>query len=66
MIKYKFDVLELLNAYGYNTTMLRQKKLLSESTIQDIRHGKMVGIKSLNTICQLLNMQPGNIIKYEE
>lgn len=66
MIKYKFDVLELLNAYGYNTTMLRQKKLLSESTIQDIRHGKMVGIKSLNTICQLLDMQPGNIIKYEE
>lgn len=66
MIKYKFDVLELLNAYGYNTSILRQKGLLSESTIQDIRHGKMVGIKSLNTLCQLLDMQPGNIIKYEE
>ena len=66
MLVYKIDVLETLKEAGYNTTRLRKEKLLNESAIQYIREGKPVGAKALNTICKLLDMQPGNIIKYIE
>lgn len=66
MLVYKIDVLETLKEAGYNTTRLRKEKLLNESAIQYIREGKPVGAKALNTICKLLDMQPGNIIKYVE
>ena len=64
MLVYKIDVLETLKEAGYNTTRLRKEKLLNESAIQYIREGKPVGTKAFNTICRLLDMQPGNIIKY--
>lgn len=66
MIAYKIDVLETLKEAGYNTTILRKEKLLNESAIQYLRDGKPVGAKALNNICMLLDMQPGNIIKYVE
>ena len=66
MLVYKIDVLESLKESGYNTTRLRKEKLLNESVIQYLRKGKPVGAKALNTICMLLDMQPGNIIKYVE
>ncbi len=64
MLVYKIDVLETLKEAGYNTTRLRKEKLLNESAIQYIRDGKPVGAKALDSICKLLDMQPGNIIKY--
>ena len=66
MIAYKIDVVETLKDAGYNTTRLRKEKLLNESAIQYLRDGKPVGAKALNNICMLLDMQPGNIIKYVE
>lgn len=66
MLAYKIDVLESLKESGYNTTRLRKEKLLNESAIQYLREGKPVGAKALNNICMLLDMQPGNIIKYVE
>lgn len=64
MFIYKFDVLETLKESGYNTTKLRKEKLLGENAIQSLRRGEMVGIIALEKICSLLDMQPGNIIKY--
>ncbi len=64
MFVYKFDVLETLKESGYNTTKLRREKLLGENAIQSLRRGEMVGIIALEKICSLLDMQPGNIIKY--
>lgn len=64
MFAYKFDVLETLKESGYNTTKLRREKLLGENAIQSLRRGEMVGIIALEKICSLLDMQPGNIIKY--
>lgn len=66
MLAYKIDVLETLKEAGYNTTRLRKEKLLNESAIQYIRDGKIVGAKALDNICMLLDMQPGNILKYVE
>lgn len=64
MFVYKFDVLETLKESGYTTAKLRKEKLLGENAIQSLRNGKMVGIIALEKICRLLDMQPGNIIKY--
>lgn len=66
MLVYKIDVLGSLKEAGYNTTRLRKEKLLNESAIQYIREGKPVGAKALDSLCTLLDMQPGNIIKYVE
>ncbi len=66
MLKYKIDVLDTLKESGYTTTKLRREKLLGENAIQSLRHGEMVGIIALDKICTLLDMQPGNIIKYVE
>ena len=64
MIIYKFDVLESLKEAGYNTGRLRKEKLLSENSIQALRHNEMIGMRTLDQICALLDMQPGNVIKY--
>lgn len=66
MLIYKFDVLAELKKYGYTTTKLRRERLLGENAIQSLRNGEMVGIKSIDKICALLDMQPGNIIRYIE
>lgn len=66
MFVYKFNVLEALKEAGYNTTRLRKEKLLGENAIQSLRNGEVVGIIALEKICKLLDMQPGNIIKYVE
>nr|DAJ86731.1 MAG TPA: Cro/C1-type HTH DNA-binding domain protein [Caudoviricetes sp.] len=66
MLKYKIDVLETLKECGYNTTRLRKEQIIGESSIQLLRKGEMVGIKTLEKICDILDMQPGNIIKYVE
>ena len=66
LLAYKIDVLETLKESGYNTTRLRKERLLGENAIQSLRRGEMVGIIALEKICRLLDMQPGNIIKYVE
>lgn len=66
MLKYKIDVLETLKESGYTTTRLRKEQIVGESAIQSLRKGEMVGIKTLEKICDMLDMQPGNIIKYVE
>lgn len=64
MIVYKIDVIEALKEAGYNTTRIRREKIISETSLQFLREGKMIAIKSLDAICRVLDMQPGNIIKY--
>jgi DNA-binding Xre family transcriptional regulator len=66
MITYKIDVYNKLKEKGYNTTKIRDEKILSESSLQKIRKGEIIGINALDKVCRLLEMQPGNIIKYEK
>lgn len=66
MLAYKIDVLETLKESGYNSTKILRENLLNQSAMQKLRRGEMVGIKTIEKLCQLLDMQPGNIIKYIE
>ena len=63
-LKFKIDVLEALKDAGYNTYCIKQNKLLSESTVQKLRQGDGIGWKNIETICELLNCQPGDILEY--
>lgn len=65
-LKYKFDVLQALKNAGFNTNRIRKEKLLSESTLQKFRSGEMVHTSNIDTICRLLNCQPGDILEYTE
>lgn len=63
-MKYKINVLPALKAKGFNTNKLRQDKLLSESTIQKLRTGTGVSWGNIETICELLQCQPGDLLEY--
>lgn len=63
-IVYKIKILTALKEKGYNTTVLRKEKLLAESTIQQIREGKLVSWTNIDRICTLLNCQPGDILEH--
>ena len=66
MLTYKINVIETLKEAGYNSTIILRDNILSQSAMQKLRKGEMIGIKTLEQLCELLDMQPGNIIKYVE
>mgnify|MGYP001039243477 CR=1 FL=1 len=66
MLAYKIDVIETLKEAGYNSTRILRENVLSQSAMQKLRNGEMIGIKTLEQLCEILDMQPGNIIKYVE
>lgn len=62
-IRYKIDIMEALQAAGYSTYRLRQERLLGERVIQQLRSGEIVSWKSIDTICALLDCQPGDLVE---
>ncbi len=65
-LKFKVDVLASLKEKGYTTYRIRQEKILSESTVQKLRAGLGVSWDNLETICELLECQPGELIEFVE
>jgi putative transcriptional regulator len=62
---FKFDVLQALKEAGYTTYRIRTDKLLSESTVQKLRNGKPVSWENIETLCRLLNVQPGELLEFK-
>lgn len=65
-LKYKLNILESLKSLGYTSYKLRKDKLLAESTIQKLRNNKSISWDNIETLCKLLNCQPGDIMEYVE
>lgn len=63
-IRYKVDIMAELKQKGYSSTKIREEKLIGQSYLQQIRHGDLVSWKTLDTICSLLDCQPGDLIEY--
>ena len=63
-IKYKIDILEALKNIGYRQNRIRNEKLIGQATLTQLRHGELVSWKTIETICKLLNCQPGDILEY--
>ena len=65
-MRYKIDVLNALKEKGYNTNKIRTEGLLSQSTLQKFRQQQGVSWENLETLCRLLECQPGDLIEYIE
>ena len=65
-MRYKIDVLNALKEKGYNTTKIRAEGLLSQSTLQKFRNQQGVSWENLETLCRLLECQPGALMEYVE
>ena len=65
-MKYKIDIIAALKEAGYNTSRIRKEKIMGEAMLQKIRSGQMVSWAILETICDLLDCQPGDLIEYEK
>ena len=63
-IRYKVDIMAELKKKGYSSTRIRVEKLIGQSYLQQIRHGELVSWKTLDTICALLECQPGDLIEF--
>ena len=65
-MKFKIDVLAALKEKGYNTNRIRTEKLLSQSTLQKFRNNEGVSWENIETLCKLLECQPGDLLEYTE
>ena len=65
-IHYKVDILAELKKKGYSSTRIREEKLIGQSYLQQLRRGELVSWKTLDTICALLECQPGDLIAFQK
>ena len=63
-LRYKIDILNALKEKGYNTNKIRTEGLLSQSTLQKFRQQQGVSWENLETLCKLLECQPGDLIEF--
>lgn len=63
-VQYKKDILAELKAAGYSTYRLRNEKLLSESSIQQLRMNDLVSWANIARLCKMLECQPGDLLEY--
>lgn len=64
LFRWKIDVIAALDAAGYSMKRVKEEKLIGTRTYYDIKEGKVCGIIALNTLCRVLECQPGTLIKY--
>lgn len=64
MIDYRIDVLKALKDAGYSSTRLRREKLMGEGTMTRIRNGLDMNFATLNVVCEILDKQPGEILRW--
>lgn len=64
MLIYKIDILNALKESGYTSYKIRKEKLIGEAQLTKIRNGEIASKETLNTLCRLLQCQPGDILEY--
>ena len=63
MVKYKVDFFAIMNERGFNQTRIQRENLLPKQTIANIKAGKSITLETLNKICLMCRLQPGDIIE---
>lgn len=64
LIRYRFDIMAALTSVGYYPKRLRDDKIMGEGTMSKIRKGEIVSAATLNSICDILHCQPGDLLEY--
>jgi len=62
----KYDkMFGLLKSNGYNTTRIRQEKILGQRTLTAIRNGTGgIDHRTIDKLCELLDCQPNDLMEY--
>ena len=67
MLEFRFDVGDALERAGFTAYEVKRSGLIGQSAYQRIKAGDMgLTLKTLNTICMILDMQPKDILVYKE
>ena len=64
MIVYH-DILGKLNSCGWSVTRLQKERMISNGTLIQIRAGKPITTRTIDTVCRLCRCQPGDLITWE-
>ena len=64
-IKYN-KLLKLMEQKGLSTYKIRKEKIISESTLQNIRSNGRITTDAIASLCCALNCQPSDILEYVE
>lgn len=49
---------------GVTTYRIKKEKIITEPTLQKLRHNQCIRTDSIAAICKALNCQPGDIMEY--
>ena len=61
----KYDKLfSLMKEKGLTTYRIRKENIISQSALQSLKDGKSVTIETIEKLCKVLNVQPGDIMEY--
>lgn len=63
MIRYKIDIFKELSKNGFNQTRIQRENLLPRQTMTNIKAGKSITLETLNKICIMCSLQPGDIVE---
>jgi putative transcriptional regulator len=67
MIKFKFNVFDALQRVNFTTYKARTTGLLGADIMRKLKEEDTnISIRTLNTICNILDMQPKDVIFYIE
>lgn len=66
LIIYKIDVLNELKKHGYNTYKIKKEKIFNQTQMQKMRNGEKITFETLNKLCELTELQPGDILEYRK
>ena len=67
MIKYRFNIGDALEREGINGYKAKTTKILSQDTLKKLNNEDTnICLETINRLCCILDMQPKDLIKYEE
>ena len=67
MIKYRFNIGDALDRIGINGYVAKTTKILSQDTIKKLKNEDTnISLETINRLCCIPDMQPKDLIKYEE
>lgn len=67
MLKFKANPMEMLNAKGITQKVIRDNGYFGQVSIKKFREENTnISAETLNRLCYLLNLQPGDLLEFEE
>lgn len=67
MIKYKINIADALERKKFNTYKAKTTKILSQDTLKKLKNeDTTISLETINRVCMILDLQPKDLIEYEE